>query len=121
MLIACYQAQARGGYYRLSEDRTSLLPYLRSDNSIRPPFTTTQICEAAILREASVIYAAAEDDAKRLYDRGTPVGGADSGNWVIRWLLWYLLLNGDDEGKHEPSSAHPSGRRLSVTQWIPRK
>ncbi|KAF2484829.1 hypothetical protein BDY17DRAFT_321728 [Neohortaea acidophila] len=95
------------GCQRICYDRSCLLPYLRNDASIRPPFICTQITEGALHAEARRIYRTSHPDIQRIYDLGGDEGSASRGaggdgsnreqeNWVIRWLLWRTLLAGAD-------------------------
>lgn len=99
------------GYMRLCQDRTCLLPYLQGDVSIRPPYTATQISEAALRREVERMHTSAVDETRVFYDRGMAAGDAGVGSWVVRWLLWYTLLHGDEKERSFSADAQPSSLR----------
>lgn len=107
------------GYKRLCQDRACLLPYLQSDVSVRPPYAATQISEAALRREIDRIHASAVDETKVHYDRGMAEGAASVGSWVVRWLLWYMLLHGDEAIATDDSDAGLHARRRSKTSEEP--
>lgn len=75
---------------RLCSTRESLLPYLRSDRAIKPPYTITQISEEAIHREGLRILEAASAETSILYKLGD-TGNRSEDNWVVRWVLWHVF------------------------------
>lgn len=86
------------------------MPYLQADTSVRPPFTATQISEAALRDEVDRIHASAVHETRVYYDRRTAVGAANAGSWVVRWLLWYMLMNGDEQAASDSFEAQLSAQ-----------
>ena len=96
---------------RLCQDRSCLLPYLQRDASIRPPYAATQISEAALRREVERVHASAIHETKTFYDRSMVAGDAGIGSWIVRWLLWYMLLHGDEQEVYAARAQPRSLRR----------
>lgn len=86
--------EACRGYERLCNDGNSILPHLRKDSSVRPPYTVTQITESALRRETQRIHRLANEDTSQIYDIGVAPVRADEGSWVVRWLLWNTIKMG---------------------------
>lgn len=72
------------------------------DDSIRPPYAATQITEGALQQEIDRIYALAASNTRPVYDQGVGTANAGAGNWVVRWLLWHMLLHGAQEEVASP-------------------
>lgn len=96
---------------RLCQDPSCLLPYLQRDASIRPPYAATQISEAALRSEVERIHVSAAHETKMYYDRGMVAGDVGIGSWVVRWLLWHMLLHGDEQDVYTARTQPPLSLR----------
>lgn len=89
-----WKEEAHRGYERLCHDRDSIFPHLRSDPSIRPPYTVTQITEGALRRETRRIHTIAKQHTSQIYDIGIDTTRTSEGSWIVRWLLWNTMKTG---------------------------
>lgn len=79
------QAEAVDGWTRMTANRDALIPQLKNDSSIEPPYTFGQIDEAAMHAEVLRIYTNARKDTRIMYDLGLDRDGDHEENWIIRW------------------------------------
>lgn len=84
--------------HRLINDRSSLLPALRSIESMKPPFYDAEIASVAFDEEVRNIYENARPSTKRIYDMGEAVGQEHYLNPIIRWMLRYVLASRSRHG-----------------------
>lgn len=80
------QAEAVEGWSRISANRKALIPQLRDDPDIEPPYTFGQIDEEAVHEEVMYIFENARKDTKIMYQLGKDYDGDIEENWIIRWL-----------------------------------
>ena len=81
----CFQAEAVDGWTRMTANRDALIPQLKNDSTIEPPYTFGQIDEAAMHAEVLRIYTNARKDTRIMYDLGLDRDGDHEENWIIRW------------------------------------
>ena len=81
---------------RISAKRDALIPQLRDDPTVEPPYTFGQIDEEAIHNEVIRIYKDARKDTRIMYELGRDRDGDHEENWIIRWLLWHVFRYRDD-------------------------
>ncbi|THW79477.1 hypothetical protein D6D19_01176 [Aureobasidium pullulans] len=79
--------EAVQGRERILSSPNSLLPQLRGDPDIRPPYSNIQICESAIHAEILKIYREASPETKTMYEKGHDTESFNEENWIIRWML----------------------------------
>lgn len=111
-LYGLMKAEAVDGWTRMTANRDALIPRLKDDPSIDPPYTFGQIDEAAMHSEVLRIYTNARKDTRIMYDLGLDRDGDHEENWIIRWLLWHVFRYRDDRnsslGRRTGSSTRPS-------------
>ncbi|KAF2157259.1 hypothetical protein K461DRAFT_13321 [Myriangium duriaei CBS 260.36] len=108
-LYAMMKEEAIAGRARMSANPHSLLPRLINDPTVKPPYSNTQISEAAMHRETLYIYQTARPETRAIYDRGHYMEGGTEENWIIKWLLWHVFRYRDNRNR---------GRALPT--WIDR-
>ena len=84
-------------YKRLCANRNSLLPHLREDASIQPPFAADQITEHALRHESQRILSESTGHTRNIYELGIDRSVTNLDNWVVRWLLWHIILLGSSD------------------------
>lgn len=85
------QAQAAQACQRISQNRNSLLPSLRDNTSIQPPFEISQITEHVVLHESYRLFVESTGQLRRKYFLGMDHRGNQIENWVTRWLLCHVI------------------------------
>lgn len=80
-------------------DRNALLPSLRNDASVQPPYSVSQITETAMHRELLSIYENAGPETRPYYDLAHDTDPVAQENWVCRWVLWHVFRNRDQRKK----------------------
>ncbi|CAD0113846.1 unnamed protein product, partial [Aureobasidium uvarum] len=75
------------GRERILISPNSLLPQLRGDPSVQPPYSNVQICESAVHNEILRIYREASPETKPVYEKGHDTESFNEENWIIRWML----------------------------------
>ncbi|KAI4726874.1 hypothetical protein E4T49_05317 [Aureobasidium sp. EXF-10728] len=75
------------GRERILSSPNSLLPQLRGDPSVQPPYSNVQICESAVHNEILRIYREASSETKSVYEKGHDKESFNEENWIIRWML----------------------------------
>ncbi|KAI4723639.1 hypothetical protein E4T48_00229 [Aureobasidium sp. EXF-10727] len=75
------------GRERILSSPNSLLPQLRGDPSVQPPYSNVQICESAVHNEILRIYREASAETKSVYEKGHDTESFNEENWIIRWML----------------------------------
>ncbi|THV88140.1 hypothetical protein D6D29_00157 [Aureobasidium pullulans] len=96
--------EAVQGRERILSSPNSLLPQLRGDPDIRPPYSNIQICESAIHAEIFKIYREASPETKTMYEKGHDTESFNEENWIIRWMLWHVFRFRDSRNKPGKSS-----------------
>lgn len=86
--------------------RHTLLPHLRDDETVRPPYTVAQITEDAMQDAIVHIYDNASAETRAYYDQGSEsttrdkhTGPGHLQNWVIRWMLWHVFRYRDSRNR----------------------
>lgn len=105
------QEEAIAGRARMSASPQSLIPRLINDPNVKPPYSNTQISEAAMHRETIYIYRTARSETRAIYDRGHYIEGGAEENWIIKWLLWHVFRYRDNRNR---------GRAGAGSVWIER-
>ncbi|GAB7340183.1 hypothetical protein MBLNU457_6656t1 [Dothideomycetes sp. NU457] len=100
--------EAVAGRARITEDSNSLQPEFKNDPNVRPPYSVTQISDAAMHRETLYIYRHARPETKAQYDRGHYIEGGKEENWIIKWSLWHVFRYRDNRnrGRTTPGTSH---------------
>ncbi|KAJ9618672.1 hypothetical protein H2203_008876 [Taxawa tesnikishii (nom. ined.)] len=107
-LYRLMKEDAGRGCTRINEDRNSLLPELRGNPAIKPPFTNSQVTATAMHRETLRIYREAGAKTKPYYDLGHDRSGLNEENWIIKWLLWHVFRYRDSRNRNRAPAASPS-------------
>jgi len=102
------QEEAVAGRARITEDSNSLMPGLKNDPNVRPPYSVTQISDVAMHRETLYIYRHARPETRAQYDRGHYIEGGKEENWIIKWSLWHVFRYRDNRnrGRTTPGTSH---------------
>ncbi|PPJ58924.1 hypothetical protein CBER1_11523 [Cercospora berteroae] len=95
-LYSNMKAEAVEGWSRISANRNALIPQLRDDPSIEPPYSFGQVDEEAVQEEVMHIFKNARRDTRIMYELGRDREGDVEENWIIRWLLWHVFRYRDD-------------------------
>lgn len=90
-LLTSIQSEVDHARMRLTYSKDSLLPHLKHDPSIIPPFTRKQIEYMAFLREARQVYECACPETRAIYDFVSKQQKTCGANIAIQWLLWHAL------------------------------
>lgn len=90
------KAEATAGWERSKANRDSLLPHLRNDPRVVPPYAYGQIDEDAIQAEVVRIRRDASPETRFIYNVGCDYEGDREENWIIRWLLWHSFRYRDE-------------------------
>lgn len=107
------------GRRRMTESQDVLVPSLRGNASVEPPYSNAQISETVTHREILRIYRLARPETRVVYDLGRDTDRVEEENWVIRWMLWHVFRYRDSRNRNrrvispspERSSATHSGHR----------
>lgn len=98
-LYSFMKEEAIAGRARMSANPRSLLPQLIDDPKVKPPYSNTQISEAAMHRETLYIYQIARPETRPIYERGHYTEGGTEENWIIKWLLWHVFRYRDNRNR----------------------
>lgn len=106
------QEEAVEGRKRMTESQDVLVPALRGNASVGPPYSNAQISETVTHREILRIYRMARPETRVIYDLGRDLDRVEEENWVIRWMLWHVFRYRDSRNKNRrPTSPSPEGTR----------
>lgn len=113
------QEEAVEGRRRMTESQDVLVPSLRGNASVEPPYSNAQISETVTHREILRIYRLARPETRVVYDLGRDTDRVEEENWVIRWMLWHVFRYRDSRNRNrrvispspERSSGSHSGHR----------
>jgi hypothetical protein len=96
----------------MTECQDVLVPSLRGNASVEPPYSNAQISETVTHREILRIYRMARPETRVVYDLGRDTARVEEENWVIRWMLWHVFRYRDSRNKNRrpasPCSDHRS-------------
>lgn len=100
----------------MCQGRSALLPDLRCDPSVQPPYFISQISETAMHRTIQEVYRNASRETRAIYDKARSAHGDQEENWIIRWMLWHVFRYRDRRNRHvkvqhEPSTHHSEQHR----------
>lgn len=114
------QEEAVAGRARMSESTACLLPELINDPNVKPPYSNTQINEAAMHAQTLYIYRTARPETRMYYELGHYHEGDTEENWVIKWLLWHVFRYRDNRNRGRSiASASPADRTFPPGQGLP--
>jgi len=113
-IYAMMKAEAIDGRSRIAASPEALIPSLRNDPTIEPPYSNSQIDELAIQREVFRIYNYARPETRPFYDLGMDMDRRIADNWVIRWMLWHVNRYRDHRNRNR--TGPPRGRSESKRQ-----
>lgn len=106
------QEEAVEGRRRMTESQDVLVPALRGNASVGPPYSNAQISETVTHREILRIYRMARPETRVIYDLGQDLDRVEEENWVIRWMLWHVFRYRDSRNKNRrPTSPSPERAR----------
>lgn len=94
----------------MTANREALLPELKHDLKVEPPYTFSQLDEGAVHNEVLHIYRNARPETKIMYGLGHDREGDYEENWIIRWLLWHVFRYRDDRN----SGPNRKGRQVTT-------
>jgi len=97
--------EAVEGRKRITASKDVLIPSLRGDASVEPPYSNAQISESAIHREVLRIYSTARPETRAIYELGRMTEGIVEENWIIRWMLWHVFRYRDSRNRNRGSSS----------------
>ena len=80
--------EANAGRDRICRDPQNLVPAKRGTP---PPYSASDITEAAMRREVQTIYRGASVYTRQWYDRAVCQEGVNWDNWIITWCLWHAF------------------------------
>jgi len=80
--------EANAGRDRICRDPQNLVPAKRGT---APPYSASDVTEAAMRREVQTIYYLASLQTRQWYDRAICQEGVNWDNWIIRWCLWHAF------------------------------
>lgn len=104
----------------MTESQDVLVPALRGNTSVGPPYSNAQISETVTHREILRIYRMARPETRVMYDLGRDVDRVEEENWVIRWMLWHVFRYRDSRNKNRrPTSPSPERSRCYPVASIP--
>lgn len=111
------------GRRRMTESQDVLVPSLRGNANVEPPYSNAQISETVTHREILRIYRMARPETRVIYDLGRDTERIEEENWVIRWMLWHVFRYRDSRNRNRrqfspsPERSHaPSSSITSVTE-----
>lgn len=103
----------------MTECQDVLVPSLRGNTSVEPPYSNAQISETVTHREILRIYRMARPETRVVYDLGRDTARLEEENWVIRWMLWHVFRYRDSRNKNRrPNSPCEDRSRCSNTPSI---
>lgn len=101
----------------MTESQDVLVPSLRGNTAVEPPYSNAQISETVTHREILRIYRMARPETKVVYDLGRDTDRVEEENWVIRWMLWHVFRYRDSRNRNRrvisPSPERSSAPRPS--------
>ena len=100
----------------MSANPNSLLPRLINDPNVKPPYSNTQISEAAMHRETLYIFETARPETRHIYERGHYIEGGNEENWIIKWLLWHVFRYRDNRNRGRTLSSWTEQRTTQVSE-----
>lgn len=80
----------------MTANREALSATLKDNPRVEPPYTFSQLDEAAVNKEIVYIFNHARPETKIMYGLGHDRDGYHEENWIIRWLLWHVFRYRDD-------------------------
>ncbi|KAF2161920.1 hypothetical protein M409DRAFT_69445 [Zasmidium cellare ATCC 36951] len=95
-LYSLMKTEAAEGWSRMTSNREALAPAFKDNPAVEPPYTFSQLDEAAVNSEIVYIYHYARPETKIMYGLGHDRDGNYEDNWIIRWLLWHVFRYRDD-------------------------
>lgn len=114
------QEEAVEGRRRMTESQDVLVPALRGNTSVGPPYSNAQISETVTHREILRIYQMARPETRVVYDLGRDIDRVEEENWVIRWMLWHVFRYRDSRNKNRrPTSPSPERSRCYQPASMP--
>ncbi|KXS97914.1 hypothetical protein AC578_4373 [Pseudocercospora eumusae] len=99
-VYAMMKEEAVEGRRRMTESQDVLVPSLRGNSSVEPPYSNAQISETVTHREILRIYRLARPETKVVYDLGRDTDRVEEENWVIRWMLWHVFRYRDSRNRN---------------------
>ncbi|CAK3879812.1 Hypothetical predicted protein [Lecanosticta acicola] len=122
-VYAMMKEEAVEGRRRMTESQDVLVPSLRGNASVEPPYSNAQISETVTHREILRIYRMARPETKVVYDLGRDTDRVEEENWVIRWMLWHVFRYRDSRNRNRrvisPSPERSSAARPSAPGRAP--
>lgn len=97
----------------MTESQDVLVPSLRNNSSVEPPYSNAQISETVTHREILRIYRMARPETKVVYDLGRDTDRVEEENWVIRWMLWHVFRYRDSRNRNRRHIS-PSPERVQA-------
>lgn len=103
----------------MTESQDVLVPSLRGNSSVEPPYSNAQISETVTHREILRIYRLARPETKVVYDLGRDTDRVEEENWVIRWMLWHVFRYRDSRNRNRrhispsPDRGQPTNPSIS--------
>lgn len=117
-VLTMMQEEAVEGRRRMTESQDVLVPSLRGNSSVEPPYSNAQISETVTHREILRIYRMARPETKVVYDLGRDTDRVEEENWVIRWMLWHVFRYRDSRNRNRrhisPSPERPQPPNPSI-------
>lgn len=112
------QEEAVEGRRRMTESQDVLVPSLRGNTNVEPPYSNAQISETVTHREILRIYRLARPETRVVYDLGRDTDRVEEENWVIRWMLWHVFRYRDSRNRNRrhisPSPERPPQPNPSI-------
>ncbi|KXT09617.1 hypothetical protein AC579_7648 [Pseudocercospora musae] len=118
-VYAMMKEEAVEGRRRMTESQDVLVPSLRGNSSVEPPYSNAQISETVTHREILRIYRLARPETKVVYDLGRDTDRVEEENWVIRWMLWHVFRYRDSRNRNRrhispsPDRGRPTNPSIS--------
>ncbi|EME85133.1 uncharacterized protein MYCFIDRAFT_41768 [Pseudocercospora fijiensis CIRAD86] len=112
--------EAVEGRRRMTESQDVLVPSLRGNSNVEPPYSNAQISETVTHREILRIYRLARPETKVVYDLGRDTDRVEEENWVIRWMLWHVFRYRDSRNRNRrhvspsPDRGQPTNPSISA-------
>ncbi|QIW94672.1 hypothetical protein AMS68_000190 [Peltaster fructicola] len=114
-IYALLIAEAGQAWTRLMMDRSALLPNLRDDPRVQPPYSVSQVTETAMHRELLAMAANASPQTRPYYELAHDSDPIPQENWVCRWALWHVFRNRDQRKKSRRRS--PATDSSATSPW----
>ncbi|PIA94898.1 hypothetical protein CB0940_08260 [Cercospora beticola] len=117
-VYAMMKEEAVEGRRRMTESQDVLVPSLRGNTNVEPPYSNAQISETVTHREILRIYRLARPETRVVYDLGRDTDRVEEENWVIRWMLWHVFRYRDSRNRNRrhisPSPERPPQPNPSI-------